>query len=55
MHTQNLQQIGVTYKIKTKRLNEYIFGGNTLPYFMNKLNSIDIDDMEDWKIAEGLF
>lgn len=51
-YARNGPAISIT---KTKRLNEYIFGGNTLPYFMNKLNSIDIDDMEDWKIAEGLF
>ena len=51
-YARNGAAISIT---KTKRLNEYIFGGNTLPYFMNKLNSIDIDDMEDWKIAERLF
>lgn len=40
---------------KTEKLSEFIFGGNTLPYVMSKLTSIDIDDMDDWKIAEKLF
>jgi|TARA_B100001564_G_C20663129_1_gene682487 CMP-N,N'-diacetyllegionaminic acid synthase len=52
LYARNGAAISIT---KTKRLGEYIFGGNILPYFMNKLNSIDIDDMEDWNIAEGLF
>ena len=52
LYARNGAAISIT---KTKRLGEYIFVGNILPYFMNKLNSIDIDDMEDWNIAEGLF
>lgn len=40
---------------KTEKLSEFIFGGNTLPYVMSKLTSIDIDDMDDWEMAEKLF
>lgn len=42
------------YITKTERLAEYVFGGKILPYFMKKIDSIDIDDMEDWKIAERI-
>lgn len=42
------------YITKTKKLSEYIFGGKILPYFMSKVNSFDIDDMEDWEIVERL-
>lgn len=40
---------------KTEKLSDYIFGGNILPYVMSKTNSIDIDDIDDWVIAEKLF
>lgn len=40
---------------KTEKLSKYLFGGNILSYEMSKLNSIDIDDMDDWEIAEKLF
>lgn len=43
------------YITKTERLSEYIFGGKILPYFMSKINSFDIDDMEDWGIVEKFF
>lgn len=42
------------YITKTEKLNKYIFGGKILPYFMRKLNSFDIDDLEDWAIVEKL-
>jgi CMP-N,N'-diacetyllegionaminic acid synthase len=42
------------YVTKTEKLNEFIFGGNTLPYFMSKIDSFDIDDLEDWKIVERI-
>ena len=42
------------YITKTERLNEYIFGGKILPYIMNKTDSLDIDDMDDWNLAELL-
>lgn len=31
-----------------------LFGEDIVPYFMDKISSIDIDDMEDWTIAESL-
>ena len=43
------------YITKTKNISEFVFGGKILPYFMSKLNSFDIDDMEDWEIIEKLF
>ena len=42
------------YITKTDKLDQYIFGGKILPFFMNKLDSIDIDEMEDWNIVERL-
>ena len=33
-------------------INEFIFGGKIIPYFMNKIESIDIDDHEDWQLTE---
>lgn len=42
------------YITKAIRLDEYIFGGNILPYFMKKINSVDIDYIEDWEIVECL-
>ena len=52
LYARNGAAISIT---KTNKLGEYIFGGKILPYFMNKQNSIDIDDMEDWNTAERLF
>jgi N-acylneuraminate cytidylyltransferase len=40
------------YITKIALLEECIFGGNVLPYVMNKLESFDIDDTEDWEIIE---
>jgi CMP-N,N'-diacetyllegionaminic acid synthase len=31
-----------------------LFGEDIIPYFMDKISSIDIDDLEDWSIAELL-
>lgn len=42
------------YITKTDKLNEYIFGGKILPYFMSKIDSFDIDDMEDWNIVKKI-
>ena len=42
------------YITKVDYLDEYIFCGNILPYKMNKMNSLDIDDIEDWKIVERI-
>lgn len=43
------------YITRTKKLNDYIFGGKILPFFMDKLSSFDLDDEEDWSIIEKLF
>jgi CMP-N,N'-diacetyllegionaminic acid synthase len=51
MYARNGPAILIT---KTNKLRYYIFGGKILPYLMKKINSIDIDDMEDWLIAEKL-
>jgi CMP-N-acetylneuraminic acid synthetase len=42
------------YITKTEKLNEYIWGGNTIPFKMNKIESFDIDDYDDWKIVESI-
>lgn len=42
------------YITRTENLDEYIFGGKILAYYMSKLESFDIDDMEDWEIVERL-
>ncbi len=40
------------YITKVDKLGEYIVGGNILPYEMSRIESVDIDDMEDWTMAE---
>ena len=40
------------YITRVNKLNEFIVGGNILPYEMSRIESIDIDDMEDWNMAE---
>jgi N-acylneuraminate cytidylyltransferase len=42
------------YITRIDKLSEYIFGGNILPYEMVKSQSIDIDDLEDWIMAEAI-
>ena len=42
------------YITKASRLDKYIFGGNILPYFMSKINSIDVDDLEDWEMVNRI-
>jgi CMP-N,N'-diacetyllegionaminic acid synthase len=42
------------YITRINKVEEYIFGGNIIPYEMTKSESIDIDDMEDWKLAAAL-
>jgi CMP-N,N'-diacetyllegionaminic acid synthase len=42
------------YITKIEKLDKYIFGGKIIPFFMNKLDGIDIDDMEDWILLEAL-
>lgn len=43
------------YITKTKLLNKYIIGGKTLPYYMDPIDSVDIDDQKDWDMAELIF
>ncbi|GAB1536519.1 hypothetical protein ADMFC3_21500 [Geovibrio sp. ADMFC3] len=42
------------YITRTEKLPEFVFGGKILPYFMKKIDSFDIDDPEDWEIAERI-
>ena len=45
---------GAIYLTKIDKISSYLVGGNVLPYFMDKMSSIDIDDIDDWIIAERL-
>ena len=42
------------YMTRTENLKDFIFGGKILPYFMSKLNSFEIDDLEDLEIMKKL-
>lgn len=42
------------YITRIDKIEEYIFGGKIIPYEMSKLESIDIDDIEDWQMAEAI-
>lgn len=42
------------YITRSTKLKEFIFGGKILPYFMDKIVSLDIDDLEDWELASRL-
>ena len=42
------------YITKKEILDIAFFDEKVLPYYMNKIESIDIDDMEDWRIVESL-
>ncbi|WP_077651685.1 cytidylyltransferase domain-containing protein [Salinivibrio kushneri] len=42
------------YITKYERIQDFVFGGNVIPFFMNKLKSLDIDDAEDWELASLL-
>ena len=42
------------YITKIDKLDEYIFGGKVIPYFMKKIDSFDIDDINDWEIIKRL-
>lgn len=52
MYARNGAAIYIT---KIEKLNEYIFGGKILPYFMKPIDSFDIDSIEDWEIIEKFF
>lgn len=42
------------YITRASCLDRFIFGGRMLSYRMSKRDSIDIDDQEDWEMAERL-
>jgi len=42
------------YITRTRNLVDYIVGGKILPFEMKRIESIDVDNMEDWTIAELL-
>lgn len=42
------------YITRIDKIEEYIFGGKIIPYEMSKLESIDIDDIDDWQMAEAI-
>ncbi|MCG9597826.1 acylneuraminate cytidylyltransferase family protein [Vibrio sp. Isolate25] len=42
------------YITRNSNIQDYIFGGRVIPYFMSKLDSFDIDDIEDWEIVEKI-
>ena len=43
------------YISKIDILEKNILGKKIKPYFMNKIDSIDIDDLEDWFLVESIF
>ncbi|MDX1912528.1 MAG: acylneuraminate cytidylyltransferase family protein [Saprospiraceae bacterium] len=42
------------YITRSERLGSYVFGGNLLAFEMRKTESMDLDDLEDWALAEAL-
>jgi CMP-N,N'-diacetyllegionaminic acid synthase len=40
------------YITRITNIDKYIFGGLIIPYYMKKIDSFDIDDIEDWSIVE---
>lgn len=42
------------YITKTDKLNHYVYGGIVLPYIMNFMESMDIDEEEDFILAEKI-
>jgi CMP-N,N'-diacetyllegionaminic acid synthase len=42
------------YITKSPKIEDYVWGGKTLVYPMDKISSLDIDDQLDLKIAEAL-
>jgi CMP-N-acetylneuraminic acid synthetase len=42
------------YITKIEVLKTSMFGEHILPFFMKKIDGIDIDDIEDWEIAEKI-
>jgi CMP-N,N'-diacetyllegionaminic acid synthase len=42
------------YITRIARISEYVFGGRLIPYLMDAESSIDIDTLEDLRVAEQL-
>ena len=42
------------YITRTNKIHEYILGGKILPFKMDMISSVDIDNMQDWQLAECL-
>lgn len=42
------------YITRTGRISDYVFGGRLIPYPMDAENSVDIDTLDDLRIAERL-
>ncbi len=55
--SESLFDAGQYYWAKTKTWleSESILGGNNLPYLTTRLSVVDIDNEEDWQLAEILF
>lgn len=55
--SENLFDAGQYYWAKTKTWleSESILGSNNIPYLTNRLSVVDIDNEEDWQLAEILF
>ena len=43
------------YITKTILLNKFILGGKILPYFMDFIDSVDLDEEKDWELADLIF
>jgi len=43
---------GAIYITNCNKLDDYIFGGVVIPYVMDKVSSVDIDDMQDWRLSQ---
>lgn len=55
--TNNYHDAGQFYigKVNSFLKEDEIFSKNSFPIFLNKFNTIDIDDIDDWNLAEMIF
>ena len=55
--SESLFDAGQYYWAKTKTWveSESILGGINMPYLIDRLSAVDIDNEEDWLLAEILF
>jgi N-acylneuraminate cytidylyltransferase len=55
--TESLFDAGQYYWAKTQTwlVSESILGSNNMPYLITRLSAVDIDNEEDWQLAEILF